>query len=158
MNTIQPLFERIKGFIDELERVVAACSEEDWQRQCPWEEWSVGVTARHIAAGHFSAIDLVRAIVADGHLPDLTMDDLVRSANRHALEHKDTNREEVIDIIRQKGAELLDVVSSLDEEDLKREGSMRAAGGAITAGQLIEMVILQSSSNHLDNIKAVVKH
>jgi hypothetical protein len=157
MNKIQPFIERIKDFIDELEGVVAGCSEEDWKRQCPWEDWSVGVTARHIAAGHFGAIDLVRAMAAGGDLPDLSMDDLIRSANRHAIEHKDTTREEVLGIIKQKGAELLDVVASLDHEALKREGSMRAAGGAISAEQLIEMVILQSSSNHLENIKAVVR-
>ena len=47
----QNLVKRFKEFNDELIRFVEACSEEQWAKVCA-EDWSLGVVARHIVAGH----------------------------------------------------------------------------------------------------------
>ena len=66
------LAERFKTLNNELIDFVKNCSDEDWRKVCPGEQWSVGVVARHIAASHYGALALAKMMVAGEKLPDLT--------------------------------------------------------------------------------------
>ena len=48
------------GFNNEVIAFVEKCSDENWEKVCSGEEWPVGVVVRHIAAGQFSALGLVK--------------------------------------------------------------------------------------------------
>jgi len=78
------LAERLRAFNGDIIAFVEGCSDGNWKKACEKEEWPVGVTARHIAAGHFEAVDLARMIVKGEKLPEFTMDQLVAMANAHA--------------------------------------------------------------------------
>ena len=57
------LAKRLRTFIDDVIGFVEGCSDKNWRNVLATEEkWTVGVTARHIGAGHFDAIGLAKMI------------------------------------------------------------------------------------------------
>jgi hypothetical protein len=151
------LAERLRTFTDDVIAVVEGCSEKEWGQACPAEGWTVGVTARHIGAGHFEAVGLARMMVNGEKLPEITMEQLVGMANEHARRHAGCTREEVLGVLRRNGAALVDYVAGLSEAELDRTGHLALAGGELTAQQFIEAVVLKSGGEHLASMKAALE-
>jgi hypothetical protein len=148
------LAERLRAFNAEIIAFVEGCSEQNWKKACAKEEWPVGVTARHIACGHFEAVDLARMIVKGEKLPEFTMDQLVEMANTHARQHAACTRAEVLGLLRGNGAALAEFAAGLSDAELDRTGYLALAGGKMTAQQLIEAVILSSGGEHFASMQA----
>lgn len=153
----QDLAERLRAFNDEIIEFVENCSDENWRKVCPWEQWTVGVAARHIGAGHYSAIGLAKMILDGEKLPELTMRQIADMANRHALEHADCSRPEVLDILRKEGRAAAQFVAGLDDSELDKTGYLSVTGKNITVERFIESVILESGNQHFENMKAAAK-
>lgn len=149
------LAEKFTTFNNEMLAFVDNCSDEDWQKMCSGEGWTVGVVAHHVAAGHFGAIDLARMIVAGEAMPEITMEAIDQMNAQHAKEHANCTREEVLALLRKNGSAFAGYLEGLSEADLVRTGYLAAIGGDVSAQQLIEMVILQSGGEHLDSMKTV---
>jgi len=151
------LAERLRAFTDDVIGFVEGCTDQNWRKVLATEEWTVGVTARHIGAGHFEAVGLARMMVKGEKLPEFTMEQLVEMANAHARQHAGCTREEVLEVLRRNGAALVDYVAGLSDAELNRTGHLALAGGELSAQQLIEAVILKSGGEHLANMKAAVE-
>ena len=151
------LSERLRAFTDEVIAFVEGCSEKSWKKVCTAEQWPVGVTARHIGAGHFEAVNLARMIVNGEKLPEITMDQLVGMANEHARQHAECTREEVLGVLRRNGAALADYAAGLSDAELDRTGYVALAGVEMTAQQFLEAVILTSGGEHFANMKAAAE-
>ena len=151
------LAERLRAFSDDVIAFVEGYSEKNWSKGCAAEGWPVGVTARHIGAGHFEAVELVRMIVNGAPLPEFTMEQLVEMANEHARQHAGCAREAVVGVLSRNCAALADYVAGLSDADLERTGHLALAGGKLTAQQLIEAVILTSGGEHFASMKAAVE-
>ena len=151
------LAERLRAFTDDVIGFVEGCTDQNWRKVLATEEWTVGVTARHIGAGHFEAVGLARMMVKGEKLPEFTMEQLVEMANAHARQHAGCTREEVLEVLRRNGAALVDYIAGLSDAELNRTGHLALAGGELSAQQLIEAVILKSGGEHLANMKAAVE-
>ena len=147
---------RIASFTDEVVSYVDGLSAEDWNQVLEWEEWTAGVTARHIGAGHFRIFELAQMMVAGKELPQLTMDQITEMSNKDSREHSGCTKEETLDALRKNGAELAGFVAGLSDDDLDRKGGMPAFGGEFSVDQMIQFVIFQSAQEHLDNIKKAI--
>jgi hypothetical protein len=154
---VKKFAERLRAFTDEVIAFVEGCSEKNWKKVCTTEQWPVGVTARHIGAGHFEAVALVRMLVKGEKLPEITMDQLVGMANEHARQHTECTQEDVLGVLRRNGAALVDYAAGLSDAELDRTGHLALAGGELSAQQLIEAVILKSGGEHFANMKAAVE-
>ena len=148
------LAEKFTTFNNEMLAIVENCTDEDWQKVCGGEQWTVGMVAHHVAAGHYSSLDLVKMIVAGETLPPLTMDTIDQMNAQHAQENADCTREEVLGLLRKNGSAFSVYLEGLSEADLVRTGYLAAIGGDVSAQQLIDMVILQSGGEHFDSMKA----
>jgi hypothetical protein len=154
---VKDLAKRLRAFNDELIGFVEGCSDKDWCKVlATGEQWTVGVTARHIGAGHFNAIGLAKMMVNGEKLPEFTMEQIVEMANEHARKHAGCTKEEVLGVLRQTGSALVDYVTGLSAAELGRTGHLALTGGELTAKQLIERVILKSGGEHFSNMKAAV--
>jgi hypothetical protein len=151
------LAQRLGAFSAEVIAFVEGCSEKNWKKACAKEEWPVGVTARHIGAAHFEAVELARMIVNGVKLPEFTMEQLVAIGNEHARQHAACTKEDVLGVLRRNGAALVDYVAGLSDGELERTGYLALAGGKLTAQQLIEAVILMSGGEHFASMKAAVE-
>jgi hypothetical protein len=150
------LSKRLESFRDEVIAFVAALSAEEWNAPCEWEEWTRGVTARHIGAGHFRIFELAGMIIEGKDLPPLTMEQITEMSNKDSREHSNCTQEEALEALRKNGAELAGFIAGLSDDDLDRKGSMPAFGGEASVNQMIEFVIFQSAREHLDSMKAAV--
>jgi uncharacterized damage-inducible protein DinB len=150
------LIDRINQFNSEVIAFVEKCSDEDWKKVCASEDWPVGVVARHIGAGHYSAMSWIDLIVQGKKMPEMSEDQVISMANQHAAEHADCTREEVLQILRERGRELVDYIARLDESDFNRTGYLSLIGKDVSAGKLIEMVVLQSGGEHFASMKSAV--
>ena len=152
-QSTRELVERFIAFNNDFIAFVANCSDEEWRKVCSGEGWTVGVVAHHVAAGHFGTLNLVRMIVAEEAIPEITMEAIDQMNAQHAKEHAHCTREEVLALLRQNGSAFVGYLEGLSETDLVRTGYFAAIGGDVSAQQLIEMVILQSGGEHLDSMK-----
>ena len=151
------LVERFTAFHNDFTAFVENCTDEDWQKVCGGEQWAVGVVAHHIAAGHLGAIDFVKMIVDGEAIPEITMEAIDQMNAQHAKEHANCTKDEVLALLRENGSAFASYLEGLREADLARTGYLAAIGGDVSAQQLIEMVILQSGGEHLDNMRAATR-
>ncbi len=147
------LAQRLNVFNNDVIRFVENCSQMDWEKVLSWEEWSVGVTARHIGAGHYDIMQLAKMIINSDKLPELTENQLNEMANQHAREHSDCTKDEVLAVLHKDGAAFVDFVTGLSDDELDRTGYLAIVGGDITTQKLIEIVVFESAGEHFANMK-----
>ena len=152
----EDLSKKIASFKDDVIAFVDGLSDEDWNANCEWEEWTTGMTARHIGAGHFGIFELAGMIVEGKELPPLTIDQINAMSDKDSRAHSDCTKDEVLDALRKNGAELAAFIAGLSDDELDRKGSMPAFGGDVTVNQVIEFVIFQSAQQHFDSMKTAV--
>jgi hypothetical protein len=152
----QSLAELIQVFNDAARAFVDRCPEEAWRKTCTSEDWSVGVVARHLAAGHFQIIRLARTMLQGKPLPELTMAQMIEQGNAHARKHADCTREEVQSLLEENGDAMVAFVAGLKDDDLDRKGHLPMMGGDLTVEQLLRTVIIQSGGEHLASMQTTV--
>ena len=148
------LAERFLSFNNDMIAFVENCSEENWKKVCPGEQWPVGVVARHVAAGHYRAVGLAKMIVAGKELPELTNEAIDQSNAQHADKHAGCTKEEVLGLLRENGTSLAKFMTELEDPDLDRTGELAVVGGTISTQQFVENIILLSATEHFENMKA----
>jgi hypothetical protein len=148
------LAQRFLSFNNNMIAFVENCSEENWKKVCPGEQWPVGVVARHVAAGHYRAVGLAKMIVTGKELPELTDETIDQSNAQHADKHAGCTKEEVLGLLRENGTSLAGFVTELDDTDLDRAGQLAVVGGTISTQQFVENIIILSASEHFENMKA----
>jgi hypothetical protein len=146
---IKSISENVIAFVENL-------SDGEWTKVCDWEQWTVGVTARHLGAGHLAIYDLAGMIIRGEELPQLSMDQVHEMSKKDAQEHADCTKAEALEYLRNNGPKMVEFVSNLSDEDLDRTGSMPAFGGKFTTEQFIDMIIFQNAFQHFDNMKSAI--
>lgn len=152
----QNISKRIKSFADEVITFVEGLTENDWTKICDWEDWSVGVTARHIGAAHFGISKMAAMIVRGEDLPPLSMDQVNAMSDKDSRKHTDCTKDEALELLRKNSNELAEFAGGLTDDDLDRKGSMPAFGGEVTTEQLFDYIIFQSAAQHFNSMRASI--
>lgn len=150
------LSKRVESFKDDVIAFVETLSDEEWNAPCEWEEWTAGVTARHIGAGHFGIFGLCGMVLEGKDLPPLTGEEINAMSEKDSREHSDATKAEALEHMQKNGAKLAAFVAGLSDDQLDAKGSMPAFGGEASVNQIIEFVIFQSAQEHLDSMKKAV--
>jgi hypothetical protein len=150
------LSKRIELLRGDVVAFIENLSVEDWKKTCKWEDWSVGVTARHLGAGHFAITGMLAKIVNGDALPPLTMDQIHALSKKDASEHSGCTKADAFAALKKNGDALIAFVAGLSDDELDRKGSMPAFGGEVTTNQFIEYVIFQSAGQHFESMKTAV--
>ena len=150
------LSERIASLKDKIIAFVEELSDQDWNAKTEWEQWTVGVAARHLGAGHLGFSKMLGMVIQGKELPQLTMDQINAMSDKDAREHADCTKAEALHELRKNGAEMVAFVAGLSDDELDRKGSMPAFGGEASVNQLIEFILFQSAQQHFDSMKAAV--
>lgn len=149
------LVDRLTAFNDELTAFVGNLSDDQWNAICS-EQWPVGVTARHIGAGHYAIQELVEMIVNHNQLPPFTEEEIREAANAHARDHAQCSKQEVLDILGKNSSALIDFVSRLSDLDLAQKAYLSLSGRKVTAAEFVEDVVLESGGEHLQSMKTAL--
>jgi hypothetical protein len=150
------LSQRIETFREDVIGFVESLSGDEWNAACKGEDWTAGVTARHIGAGHFGIFGMAKMILEGKDLPPLTLDQINAMSEKDSREHADCTKDDALDALRKNGAELVEFIAGLSDHELDSTGSMPAFGGEATVNQVIDFVIFQSAQTHFDSMKAAV--
>jgi hypothetical protein len=156
MSGKKELTERFQAFNTQVQSLIQTCSDEDWLKVCGAEGWTVGVVARHVAAGHYGVLELAKMIIAGKKLPEFTAEAINQMNAQHAGKHADCTKAEVMGILKKNSAALADFVKGLNDADLGRTGDLAVAGGEISVEQLIDTLIIGSAREHLASMKAAI--
>ena len=146
------LADRLNSFNEQVISFVESCTETDW-RKIGAEEWPVGVTARHIGANHYPAMSAAKVILKGDKLPVMTMEQITENANRHAREHAECSKSEVLDILRDHGRKIVEFAGGLEDSDLDKTGYLPALGSNMTVEQFLETVVLLAANEHFQSMK-----
>ena len=150
------IVKRFRSFSDEVIAFVENLSDKDWTKVCEWEQWTVGVTARHLGAGHFAIFGMADMIVRGEELPQLTMDQVNEMSKEDARAHTDCTKEEALEYLRTNSARMAEFISGLSDDALDQKGNMPAFGGEFTTEQFMEFIIFENAAQHFDSMKAAV--
>lgn len=152
----QTLADLIQAFNDAVIAFVDRCPEKAWQQTCRDEDWTVGVVARHLAAGHFQVIKMAQVMLQGESLPALTMEQVIEQGNTHAHDHADCTREDVKALLAENGDAAVAFVANLSDEELDCKGHLDLMGGEVSVEQLLDLVIIRSGGEHLASMQATI--
>ncbi len=152
----QQLADQLNEFNETLIQFVQSVQETQWRQPCKGEEWSIGVVARHIGAGHYGTIELAKMIIAGTPLPDFSKERISQMANDHATRHADCTKEEVLSLLAAKGRQMVDYVAGLSDSDLAANANIAGFGGQITVKQMLKAINLKSAGEHLESMRAAL--
>ena len=153
----QTLADLIQTFNEAVLAFVDRCPAEAWQKTCTDEDWTIGVVARHVAAGHLQIIHLAKMVLKGEPLPEMSMAQIIEQGNAHARTHGNCTREEVERPLEENGNAAVAFAAGLDDEELDRKGHLSLMGGDITVEQLLRAVIIQSGGEHLASMQATIR-
>ena len=153
----QQLAEQIKTFNEEMIAFIKSVPDADWHKPCQDEQWTIGVVARHVGAGHYGVVELAKMMVAGTPVPDFTSNQVSESNKAHAAKHAACTREEVLSILEYKGNKLVAYVSGLNDADLEKRAHIADFGGEISVRQMLKGTILKSGAEHLASMRRTVE-
>jgi uncharacterized damage-inducible protein DinB len=152
----QELAQQLKAFNEEMIAFVKAVSEADWRKTSDSEQWSIGLVARHVGAGHYAILELAKMMVAGTPVPGFTQEQIAQANKSHADKHANCTREEVLSILEAKGRKLVAFVSGLSDEDLAKQANIPDFGGDISVRQMLKATLLKSGGEHLESMRKTV--
>jgi hypothetical protein len=153
-TTLAAEFGRLNG---ELIAAVELCSGKQWQARCEGEDWSVGVTAHHVAEYNAIEAGLAQTVSLGKPLPLLTWDVIHQMNAQHAQQHANCTKEETIELLRRNGELAVRTIQEIDDDRLHLTASAPwLEGEPISAQQLIEDILIVHVKEHLTSINATI--
>jgi hypothetical protein len=152
----QDLVQRFTAVNAELISYIEGCTETDLDRVTTGEEWSVRVTAHHLAVSHEPVAGLAQLLAHGQPLPTLTLEIFHHGNAQHAAEYATVSKQTILDTLQSGGAKASAVVSGLSDDALDRSGYFTLINTEITAQAIIENILIGHVSSHLASIKAAV--
>ena len=130
----------------------------EWKKTTAGEEWSVGVTAHHVA-GAFEVISgIVKAIVSGATRPPISMKDLDLMNAQHAKDFAACTKAETLELFKKGAALAARAVRDLREGDLAKTAAVIAEAPPMSAEQLIQMGLFGHMDDHIGSIKKTLGH
>jgi hypothetical protein len=74
---------------------------------------------------------------------------------KHAEEHVNCTKSEVIGLLQENGSSIISFVAELDDDKLDRTSHLELVGGEISTQQFFENFIIRTGREHLSNMKGV---
>ena len=148
------LATRFEQVNEEFIQAVEPISAEDWTNICPAENWSVGVTAHHVAYALPVTIDMTKGMAA-GQTPEIDWDMINQINADHARDYADCTKEQTLAELRTNGDHAANAIRSMDDDALDVKHSIPMFGSdPITVEQFIEYVVIGNHNVHLQSIRS----
>ena len=148
----EALADQFEAATNELIAEVEACPEDRWKAVTPNDGRTFNVVAHHVAMGDVPIAGFVGSIANGEGLPNVTPEMIDQGNAEHAKQQADVSKEQVIADLRQNCASAVALVRGLNDEQLDQSGS--AFGRDWTTQQVIEMVLIGHTQDHLNTIRA----
>jgi hypothetical protein len=152
----EQLARQFEAKAQEVTAVLEQIGEADWKKVTAAEQWSVGVTAHHLAGAHELIAGLVRTVATGGALPGLTMDQLHAMNAKHARDFATCTRAETLELHRKGAGAAAAIVRGIADPDFDRSAVVVAGMPPATAEQLVTRLLCGHVDEHLGSIKRTI--
>ena len=143
---------------NELIALLEQATSEEW-RQRTAEEGElrpVGVIAHHVAVAHARIAQRVAAFAHGRPVPARRPELFDERNAQHARDNPDPDQRATLDLLRENGAAVVDLIAGLSDVDLERAGSEDPGAPLMATAQVIEQRQTGHVRSHLATIKTVV--
>lgn len=152
----EALANKLEQANDDTIAAIGACSDEQWGKTCADEGWTVAVTAHHIASGYAPMTGLIQGLASGADLPALTMEQIDQSNSEHATQFASVSLQDTVDLLKSGGSAAVAAIRGLSDEQLDRSSVLLQGAPAMTTEQVVENVVIGSTTGHLASIKKTV--
>ena len=152
----EALAKRFEAKAQEATAVIERLSDPEWKKVTAGEKWPVGVVAHHLAGAHEAIGGIIKNIATGQSGPTFTMDMLNDMNAKHAQEHANCTKAEVLALHKKSAAAAAAIVRGLDDASLDRTATVLQGMPAMSAQQAAEGILLNHVDEHLKSIRAAV--
>ena len=145
----------IKAVID----LLSGAPPDALHRRCETDGWTASAVAAHVALSQDFLIGRVRRIVEDEEFPPFDAAAFHGRNARAAEENANLSSGQIIALLRNHGAQAVEYVRGLSDDDLDRGRPIPAMGdNPTTADQFIERVLIGHTEAHLQSLRQCVSN
>jgi len=130
--------------------------EEDWKKVTEAEQWSVGVTAHHLAGALEPISSMIKAVAGGQALGEFTLEMIDEMNARHAKDFADCTRAETIELLRTGSATAAATIRGLSDAELAKSATLLKGLPPMTAEQVIVGGLLVHIDEHFGSIRKTV--
>ena len=130
---------------DDLIATVEGLSDEQWNKVCEEEGWSVGVTAHHVAAGYPLLTGLIQGIAAGADIPPISMNQIDDGNAKHADEFASVTKEDTVKGLREGGAGAATAIGGLTDEQLDKTKQVLEGAPEMSLEDVVAQVLDRKS-------------
>jgi hypothetical protein len=152
----EALAKQFEAKVQEAVAVLERLSAADWNKVTEAEQWTVGVTAHHLASGLEPVAGIVSTIVSGQSRGTFTRAMLDELNARHAQEYAHCTKAETIALLKRGAAAAAAVVRGLHDEQLAKSGTFFTDAPPMTAEQLITAGLIGHIDAHVGSIRKAV--
>jgi hypothetical protein len=152
----ETLAKQFEAKAQEATAVLEKLSEVDWKKPTEAEQWTVGVTAHHVAGAHEAIASIVKTIAAGQSMPNFTMDMLHEANAKHAREHASCTKAETIALHTQGAAAAAAVVRGLSDDQLAKRGTVLTGVSPMSVEQVVTNILIHHVDDHLSSIRKAI--
>jgi hypothetical protein len=153
----EELARQFEDSSDTFVNAVESVDEQDWNNLCPAENWTVGLTAHHVAYSYPILVDVMRDLAAGIPRP-LTYEYINEVNEEHAREFADCGKTETVAKLRQGASETAAALRELDDSALDVRHDLPFLGAEpVTLERFISSVVIAHNRSHLESIRSAAR-
>ena len=150
------LASHLEVFNKRLLDFLTSLSEEQLDRTCPWEGYSIRAVAGHIVGDrHYGLLNHVREFFLTGVVPRLGKDAVNTLANKDLEAHSRQRTQDLLNEIQENGEKAISFISGLTDEQLAMTGMTEPYGKDVTVEQFVDWIVIGTSVEHLENMRRI---
>jgi hypothetical protein len=159
MNTrAEQLAQRIAQGADSLAAYAEGLSDAQWNTAVLPDGRNVGVIVHHVASVYPIEVHLATEVASGKPIVGVTWAVIAEMNAKHAQEHRETSRQDTVDLLRRNSQAAAQTVRTFSDEKLDTAAPVSLNSDApLTAQFLIEDHAVRHSWHHLAKIKAALE-
>ena len=150
------LADRFEAANNDFIRKLEALRPEQWAMTCEETGWPVNVTAHHVAESTGALTQIIGGVASGADLPGITSEMLDQINAEHAQRAATVTRDETVQLARTNGAQAVQTLRSLGDEQLLNTMNVASMGGSVSAEWIAENVLIGHIGMHWPMIERAV--
>jgi DinB superfamily len=152
----EALAQQFEAKAREAAATLETISDADWRKVTAAEQWTVGVTAHHLAGAFEPVAGIVTALAAGQPLGTFTRAMLDSMNAQHARDHAQCTKAETLALHRKGVATAAAVVRGLSDDQLARQGTVFTDAPPMTVEQMIAGALINHIDEHYGSIRRTI--
>ena len=140
---------------EEDRQFAGSCTDADWHRNVPGEDWTVGVVLHHIAEGHANGLRWLRSM-ASGEGVSESAEDIDKANAAHATRAGSVGQVETTLPLANNGVLLEQALRALTDEELDRSAPFGPADGRMLPTGDLAAVAARHTRSHLSSALSAI--